>query len=85
MIQGYTTFEGVGEIAYLEFDKVLNANIKAPYFVIQNLSSNISKNGGKINISSGVSRIVFPRIAVYSMPKGAINNLYFYNCERTRQ
>lgn len=72
---------GVGLVASIEettedaFDHVMNTNVKAPFFVIQQALSRLKDGGRIINLSSAVSRISLPGVAAYSMSKGAINTL----------
>ncbi|WP_421840507.1 SDR family oxidoreductase [Mycobacterium sp.] len=56
-----------------EFDKVFAINTKAPFFIAKNGLQNICDNGRIVNISSGVTRFVLPRIIAYSMTKGALD------------
>ncbi|OAS89175.1 MULTISPECIES: SDR family NAD(P)-dependent oxidoreductase [Metabacillus] len=74
---GHATSNGFGEVDYDEFNRLFNANVKAPYFITQSLIGFIEFNGRIINLSSGVTRIAFPHMLVYSMTKGAINTMTF--------
>lgn len=74
---GHATSNGFGEVDYDEFDRLFNANVKAPYFITQSLIEFLEFNGRIINLSSGVTRIAFPHMMVYSMTKGAINTMTF--------
>ncbi|MTT31432.1 SDR family oxidoreductase [Terrilactibacillus sp. BCM23-1] len=74
---GHATSNGFGDVGYEEFDQLFNANVKAPYFISQSLVQYIENNGRIINISSGVTRIAFPHMMVYSMTKGAMNTMTF--------
>ncbi|MFE3892875.1 SDR family NAD(P)-dependent oxidoreductase [Priestia sp. YIM B13446] len=74
---GHATSNGFGEVGYNEFDQLFNANVKAPYFITQSLINHMESNGRIINLSSGVTRIAFPHMMVYSMTKGAINTMTF--------
>jgi NAD(P)-dependent dehydrogenase (short-subunit alcohol dehydrogenase family) len=74
---GHATSNGFGEVDYDEFDRLFNANVKAPYFITQSLIGFIANNGRIINLSSGVTRIAFPHMMIYSMTKGAINTMTF--------
>jgi NAD(P)-dependent dehydrogenase (short-subunit alcohol dehydrogenase family) len=60
-----------------EFDQLFAVNVKAPFFLIQQLLSDIRDGGRIINISSGVTRIAMPDIITYNMTKGAINVMSF--------
>lgn len=56
-----------------EFDTLFAVNLKAPFFLVQRLLPHLNREGRIINISSGVTRIAFPRIMAYNLTKGAIN------------
>jgi len=74
---GHASSSGFGQIDYEEFDRVFNANVKAPYFITQSLIQFVVPGGRIIQVSSGVTRIAFPHMMVYSMSKGAINTMTF--------
>ncbi|KOR80583.1 short-chain dehydrogenase [Bacillus sp. FJAT-21352] len=74
---GHATSNAFGEVDYDEFDRLFNANVKAPYFITQSLIEFLEFSGRIINLSSGVTRIAFPHMMVYSMTKGAINTMTF--------
>jgi NAD(P)-dependent dehydrogenase (short-subunit alcohol dehydrogenase family) len=56
-----------------EFDQLFAVNVKAPYFLVQQLLSKLRDGGRIVNISSGVTRIAMPDIISYNMTKGALN------------
>ncbi|WP_422656821.1 SDR family oxidoreductase [Paenibacillus sp. EC2-1] len=72
---------GVGQILSFEeaseksFDEVMNLNVKAPFFVIQQALPRLKEGGRIINISSFVTRAASPSVFTYSISKGAINTL----------
>lgn len=57
------------------FDKVMDVNVKAPFFLIQKALPRLRSGGRIINISSGVTRIAFPDTTAYNLSKGALNTL----------
>jgi len=57
------------------FDEIMNVNVKAPFFLIQQALPRLRDEGRIINLSSAVTRISLPGVAAYSMTKGAINTL----------
>ncbi|RIX50151.1 SDR family oxidoreductase [Paenibacillus nanensis] len=57
------------------FDRIMNVNVKAPFFMIQQALPRLREDGRIINLSSAVTRISLPAIPAYSMTKGAINTL----------
>lgn len=58
-----------------EYDKHFSINVKGPYFLTQHLLPTINDHARIINISSGTSTHPQPQYSVYSMTKGAVNNL----------
>lgn len=72
---------GIGQILSFEeaseesFDEVMNLNVKAPFFVIQQALPRLKEGGRIINISSFVTRASSPSVFTYSISKGAINTL----------
>ncbi|KMN45486.1 SDR family oxidoreductase [Bacillus sp. LK2] len=72
---------GIGQIINIEetteesFDEVMNINVKAPLFVIQQGLSRLKDGGRIINISSFVTRVASPNVFAYSISKGAVNTL----------
>lgn len=72
---------GIGQILSFEeaseesFDEVMNLNVKAPFFVIQQALPRLKEGGRIINISSFVTRAASPSVFTYSISKGAINTL----------
>lgn len=72
---------GIGQIVTIEetteesFDEVMNINVKAPLFVIQQALPRLKEGGRIINISSFVTRVASPSVFAYSMSKGAIDTL----------
>ncbi len=72
---------GVGQVVTIEetteesFDEVMNINVKAPLFVIQQALPRMKDEGRIINISSFVTRVASPNVFTYSISKGAINTL----------
>jgi 3-oxoacyl-[acyl-carrier protein] reductase len=57
------------------FNEIMNINVKAPFFLIQQALPRLRDEGRIINLSSAITRISLPGIAAYSMTKGAINTL----------
>jgi len=84
---GYHRFDilvnnaGWGHAATLEnvkeetFDAIMNINIKAPLFVIQQALSRLRDGGRIINMSSMATRFALPHLMEYSISKGAVNTL----------
>jgi 3-oxoacyl-[acyl-carrier protein] reductase len=57
------------------FEDVINANVKAPYFITQTASPFIRNGGRIINISTGFTRVAAPMHTIYAASKGAIETL----------
>jgi len=57
------------------FDNMFNVQFKSVFFLTQKLLPLINDNGGIVNISSGLTRIIFPNTDVYASAKGAIEVL----------
>lgn len=64
----------IEKVSELEFDKIMNINAKAPYFLTQKLLPYIKKSDipTVINISSVVAKTGYPNQSVYSMSKHAL-------------
>ncbi|QEC77044.1 SDR family NAD(P)-dependent oxidoreductase [Mucilaginibacter ginsenosidivorax] len=68
-IGGYKLIE---EVTDEFFDELLNIHFKGVYFLTQGLIPLINDGGGIVNISSGLTRVSFPRSSVYAAMKGAV-------------
>lgn len=72
---GVGLIHSLAETTEEQFDRVLAINVKAPFFVLQELVPRISDGGRIINITSFVTRVAMPGVAAYSMTKGAISTM----------
>ncbi|MFD7608118.1 SDR family oxidoreductase [Streptomyces mirabilis] len=63
------------DVSVEEFDRFFAVNAKAPFFIIQRALGLIPDGGRVINISSGLTRVANPSHTVYTMTKGAIEQL----------
>src|SRR5580704_8670733 len=61
-----------------ELDAVYNVHFKGVFFLTQKLLPLINDGGRIINLSSGLTRIIFPGSAAYGSMKGAIEVLTKY-------
>jgi NAD(P)-dependent dehydrogenase (short-subunit alcohol dehydrogenase family) len=61
-----------------EFDLMMNAHIKAPFFLSQKLLPFMKDGGRIINISSGLARFSLPGSSAYATMKGAVEILSRY-------
>lgn len=68
-IGGYKLIE---EVTDDFFDELLNIHFKGVYFLTQGLIPLMNDGGGIVNISSGLTRVSFPRSSVYAAIKGAV-------------
>lgn len=69
---GIGIYAAIADTTLEQFDQLVNAQLKAPFFLTQTLLPMI-KNGGRIvNISSGLTRFTYPHYAAYAMMKGGI-------------
>ena len=72
---------GVVEYAEMEatteaqFDMLFGTNVKGLFFVTQRALSRLRDGGRIINVTSLVSRTVFPGVTAYAMTKGAVDVL----------
>ncbi|MBC7927858.1 MAG: SDR family oxidoreductase [Bryobacteraceae bacterium] len=72
---------GIAEYSNLEttteeyFDRLFQINVKALFFITQNLVNHIPDGGRIVNVSSVVSRAAFPNILPYAATKGAVDVL----------
>lgn len=55
-----------------QFDQLMTAHLKAPFFLTQSLLPLIKDGGRILNISSGLARFSLPGYAAYAMMKGGI-------------
>lgn len=61
-----------------EFDHLMNIHVKGVFFLTQKLLPLINDGGRIVNLSSGLTRIIFPGYAAYASMKGAIETLTLY-------
>jgi len=69
-----THFDHFLDISEEDFDKVVNLNLKGTFFLAQQVALHMKESGGKIVLmSSNISTLAYPNLAIYSMTKAAIN------------
>ncbi len=61
-----------------QFDLLMNAHLKAPFFLTQRLLPLIADGGRILNVSSGLARFSFPGYAAYAAMKGGVEVLTRY-------
>ena len=64
----------VSEVSEEEYDKIMNINVKAPFFITKGLIDNIRKSNSAtiINIASIVAHLGYPMQSVYTSSKHAL-------------
>jgi 3-oxoacyl-[acyl-carrier protein] reductase len=58
-----------------DFDELFAVNVRAPFFLVQQLTPAMGNGGSIVLISSLASRTAFGTIAAYAATKGAIDTL----------
>lgn len=69
---GIGGYKLIGEVTEVFFDELFNIHFKGVYFLTQMLLPLINDGGGIVNISSGLTRVTFPRSSAYAAMKGAV-------------
>ncbi|WP_324677106.1 SDR family oxidoreductase [Hymenobacter sp. GOD-10R] len=64
-----------------QFDQALNIHFKGPFFLTQKALPLLNDGGGIINISSGLTRIVYPGSSTYASMKTAMETLTKYQAK----
>ena len=65
----------LGEIDPETYRRVVEVNLTAPLFLIQEFAPRLRAGGRVVNISTGYTRIAAPTHPVYAATKAALNNL----------
>ena len=63
------------ETSEADFDLLMNAHLKGPFFLTQRLLPMIADGGAILNVSSGLARFSMPGYAAYAAMKGGIEVL----------
>jgi 3-oxoacyl-[acyl-carrier protein] reductase len=72
---GVGLIQGLADTTEAQFDRVFAINVKAPFFLLQELVPRISDGGRIINITSIVTRMALPAVGAYSMTKAAMGSM----------
>ena len=64
-----------------QFDELLNIHLKGPFFLTQQALPLLNDGGGIINISSGLTRIIYPGSSTYASMKAAMETLTKYQAK----
>jgi NAD(P)-dependent dehydrogenase (short-subunit alcohol dehydrogenase family) len=67
-----------GTIAEDDFDLAYRIHVKGPFFLTQTLLPLIADGGRIVNISSGLTRIIYPGRIAYGAMKGAVEVMTRY-------
>lgn len=65
----------VKDLSEEQFEKQIDINFKGVFYSFQEASTKLADNGSIINISSTVTRTIFPIYGVYSATKAAVEQL----------
>lgn len=68
----------IAETIEEDFDHLMNIHLKGVFFLTQKLLPLINDGGRIVNLSTGLTRIIFPGYAAYASMKGAIETLTLY-------
>ena len=69
---GFGSLAPIAQTSEEQFDQLMHAHLKGPFFLTQNLLPLLANNARIINISSGLARYSIPGNAAYAMMKGGI-------------
>ena len=75
---GTSHHANITEVTEEDFDGLFNVHVKGVFFLTQKLLPLISDGGRIVNVSSGLTRIIYPGSAAYGSMKGAVEVLTKY-------
>jgi NAD(P)-dependent dehydrogenase (short-subunit alcohol dehydrogenase family) len=75
---GTGVYASFAETTEADFDHLMNIHVKGVFFLTQKLLPLMNDGGRIVNLSSGLTRMIFPGYAAYSSMKGAIETLSLY-------
>lgn len=78
---GHGHYKAFTDTTEQEFDALVNVHFKGPYFLTQKLLPLIEDGGRILNISSGLTRLVYPGSSTYAAMKGAMEVLTRYQAK----
>lgn len=67
--------KAIRNVSTVEFDKILNTNVKGVFNTLRQAATRLADNGSVINLSSTVTRTMFPGYGPYCATKGAVEQL----------
>ncbi len=75
---GTSHHASIAEVTEEDFDGLFNVHVKGVFFLTQKLLPLINDGGRIVNVSSGLTRIIYPGSAAYATMKGAVEVLTKY-------
>ena len=75
---GTSHHAAIGEVTEADFDALYQVHLKGVFFLTQALLPLIADGGRIVNVSSGLTRIIYPGSAAYATMKGAVEVLTKY-------
>lgn len=75
---GISHHAGVTEVTEADFDALYRVHVKGAFFLTQALLPLMNDGGRIVNLSSGLTRIIYPGSAAYGAMKGAVEVLTKY-------
>jgi 3-oxoacyl-[acyl-carrier protein] reductase len=75
---GISLRSSIEETKVEDFDKLFAVNVRAPYFLVQQLLPILGKDSSVMFVSSLAARVTVGNIAAYAATKGAIDTLVKY-------
>ncbi len=72
---GVASMASIADTTVEAFDRMFAVNVRAPYFLVQQLLPVLGEGSSVILLSSGVARAAFPTTSAYAGTKGAIATL----------
>jgi NAD(P)-dependent dehydrogenase (short-subunit alcohol dehydrogenase family) len=75
---GHGNDASIADTTPAQFDDLMRAHLKGPFFLTQALLGLIADGGRVLNVSSGLVRFSFPGKAVYAVMKGGVEVLTRY-------
>ncbi len=75
---GTSHHAGIADVTEEDFDRLFDVHVKGVFFLTQKLLPLLRDGGRIVNISSGLTRIIYPGSAAYGAMKGAVEVLTKY-------
>lgn len=78
---GTGLYQPYPEVTEQQFDDMLNIHFKGPFFLTQKALPLMNDGGGIVNISSGLTRIIYPNSTAYASMKAAMETVTKYQAK----